>query len=92
MPYINNTYGRRDELDDAMRNEPPQNVGELNYKISQLVLGYCFNQGLNYQCINDVMGVLECVKSEFYARIARPYEEKKIAENGDLTLFNILGR
>jgi len=30
------------------------------------------------------MGVLECVKQEFYRRRAVPYEEEKIEENGDI--------
>ena len=29
-------------------------------------------------------GVLENIKQEFYRRVALPYEEKKIIENGDI--------
>jgi hypothetical protein len=42
------------------------------------------NEGLSYKSINDVIGVLECVKQEFYRRIAVPYEDKKIEQNGDI--------
>lgn len=62
----------------------PQNVGELNYLISLTCKTYMINEGLSYKSINDVIGVLECVKQEFYRRIAVPYEDKKIEQNGDI--------
>jgi len=30
------------------------------------------------------MGVLECIKQEFYRRAVAPYEDKKKEENGDV--------
>jgi hypothetical protein len=38
----------------------------------------------SYQSINDVLGALEGAKLEFYRRIAAPYEDTKIQENGDV--------
>jgi hypothetical protein len=38
----------------------------------------------DYRRINEVMGALECAKQEFYRRVAVPYEDKKIKENGDV--------
>lgn len=81
MPYIANNK-RRDELDDGL--EAPLNIGELNFKITKLVDCYLYHHGLSYSNINAVVGVLECAKLELYRRIATPYEEKKIAENGDV--------
>jgi hypothetical protein len=40
--------------------------------------------GLSYQTINDIVGALEGAKLEFYRRVAVPYEDKKIIENGDV--------
>lgn len=34
--------------------------------------------------VSDLLGVFECVKLEFYRRIVAPYEDAKIAENGDV--------
>lgn len=31
-----------------------------------------------------ILGVLECVKLELYRRVAAPYEDRKIEENGDV--------
>jgi len=39
---------------------------------------------LNYQTINDIIGALEGAKLEFYRRIAIPYENAKLTENGDV--------
>ena len=60
------------------------NPGELNYKITLLLLDYLDTHDLKYQTINDIMGALEGAKAEFYRRIAASYEDKKIKENGDV--------
>jgi hypothetical protein len=79
MPYI--TQEKREMLKAG---SPTQNVGELNYAITKVIVDYIKLQGLKYQTINDVLGALEGAKLEFYARVARPYENGKIAENGDV--------
>ena len=59
--------------------------GELNFVITSIVRDY-FNRTDkgNYQAINDIVGALEGAKIEFYRRVAAPYEDKKIQENGDV--------
>ena len=61
--------------------------GDLNYAFTVLCHGYLRKQGLNYQHINDVIGALEGCKQELYRRIAAPYEDDKIAQNGDVKGF-----
>lgn len=61
-----------------------QTPGELNYQITRLVDNYIARNGLSYTTIDIVVGALECAKLEFYRRIAAPYEDRKIAENGDV--------
>jgi hypothetical protein len=39
---------------------------------------------LRYYHINKAVGVLECIKMEFYRRVAAPYEDTKIEQNGDV--------
>lgn len=78
MPYI--TEKAKKQL---AAGREPRNVGELNYCITRLILEYC-HQNINYSDINDVIGVLECAKIEFYRRVVIPYEDKKIVENGDV--------
>lgn len=82
MPYIQSW--RRAELDAGVGHKP-RSVGELNYCFTRLILGYIEGNGpLSYGLINDVLGALEGAKLEFYRRVAVPYEDGKIAENGDV--------
>jgi hypothetical protein len=44
-----------------------------------------YGSQLRYADHNEVMGVLNCIALEFYRRKTAPYEDVKIAEEGDLT-------
>ena len=79
MPYI--SKGRREGLAEEWRAQDP---GELNYQITRLLIDYLDYNNLCYQTINDIMGALEGAKVEFYRRVAIPYEDEKIKENGDV--------
>lgn len=76
MPYIKKE--RREQM------ESPQNAGELNFLFSIISRAYLEEKGKNYQHINDIIGALEGAKLEMYRRIAAPYEDTKIQENGDV--------
>lgn len=78
MPYIHPAI--RIDIDNGC---PPETAGELNYLITSLVLRY-IGPSISYGRINDAIGVLECAKLEMYRRLAAPYEDDKIAENGDV--------
>lgn len=82
MPYV--TEQARIELKRHNLPRKPDSAGELNYLITDLLKGYLNHKGLKYDTINDVIGALEGAKLEFYRRIAVPYENGKIAENGDV--------
>lgn len=58
--------------------------GELNFAISTMINDYLQTTGVCYGSINTLIGVLECAKLELYRRIASPYEDEKIKENGDV--------
>jgi len=60
------------------------NAGHLNYIFSRVINEHFANNGGNYQTANDIIGMLECVKQEFYRRQVAPYEDFKITENGDI--------
>jgi hypothetical protein len=63
---------------------PPNEPGQLNYAITCVLKDYIEMNDLNYQTINDIVGALEGAKLEFYRRVAAPYEDTKIKENGDV--------
>lgn len=78
MPYIKAAERRGAKI------EGPGNPGELNFVISDIVDSYLIRNGRSYVTLNEVVGVLECAKLELYRRIAAPYEDTKIEENGDV--------
>lgn len=83
MPYIKKQY--RELLDKANEiGDHPVNPGELNYCITMLIKHYIEDKNLCYDTINDIMGAIEGAKAEFYRRVAGPYEDLKIKENGDV--------
>lgn len=85
MPYIN--PDRRPQINAIADMEyclPSRTAGELNYQLTVLIKQYFELNGKNYQAINDIVGALEGAKLEFYRRIAVPYEDQKIKENGDV--------
>lgn len=80
MPYIKPI--RRDSLGEDFG--PANTPGELNYLLTLVCKEYMDRHGLEYSTINDIIGALEGAKLEFYRRIAAPYEDGKIKENGDI--------
>lgn len=82
MPYI--TQLRRQEIVNSSGTDFVQNPGDFNYVISCLINNYINTKGKSYVVINEIIGALECAKLELYRRVAAPYEDKKIIENGDV--------
>ena len=82
MPYI--PENERTAIED---NCVPVTAGQLNYQIHLLLEQYINKNGFNYQTCNDIMGALQGVQQEFYRRKVAPYEDKKIAENGDINFY-----
>lgn len=87
MPYI-----KREERAELLNFSIKQlqtfdlQPGHLNFLISSLVKSQ-LQQKTSYNKINELIGVLECAKLEAYRRLAAPYEDEKIKENGDLLIM-----
>lgn len=77
MPYI-----PKSQRQTAM--EEPLTAGDLNYKLTRIAYNYLKKKGVSYASMNEVIGVLECMKLELYRRIAVPYENWKKEQNGDV--------
>ena len=89
MPYIDKN--RRKLFIPALEllvtslKEKDASCGDMNYVITRLLLDvYNIPTNTKYAKINEIMGVLECVKQEFYRRIAAPYEDNKKIISGDI--------
>jgi hypothetical protein len=87
MPYIKmEDRGKYEsvlvELITILKGLPVESVdGELNYIVTKVLKEV---YPLRYFNLNRAIGVLECIKQEFYRRVAAPYEDIKIEENGDV--------
>jgi len=79
MPYV-----KKNQRDKLRTMATPTCAGDLNFKFTTQAIVYLENNGLSYHTINDVLGALEGAKLEFYRRVAIPYENSKIQENGDV--------
>ncbi len=84
MPYI--TPERRKAFDDLMEKMAPEvgNEGELNYCIYRLATLVIDRIGESYSNLSMCSSAMEHAKLEWYRRRLAPYEDVKIAENGDI--------
>ena len=87
MPYIKAKNRIKydkvlEELVKILRTVPPEEIdGEFNYVVTKMLKEI---YPLRYFHINKAVGVLECIKLEYYRRVAAPYEDLKIKESGDV--------
>lgn len=89
MPYIN----KKDrelydvKIDELLKQLIGNPIGHVNYVFSRIVWRL-FLCNRTYTFGNALVGMLECVKLEFYRRKLSEYEDEKINENGDLPKNN----
>jgi hypothetical protein len=82
MPYI--PKKERKELDTLVERAAPllTSDGKINYFITKIIC--TTHPAISYSVLNRAIGVLECVKQEFYRRQIASYEDKKKQEEGDV--------
>jgi ribosomal protein S3AE len=87
LPYIKAENRSKYEevvknLVNILKTLPPEQIdGELNYIVTKMLKEV---YPLRYYHINKAIGVLECIKLEYYRRVAAPYEDSKIKDSGDV--------
>ena len=96
MPYIQNE--QRQALNQSIDNlaaeiaklhagkDKPNKDGLLNYSLTRL-LNKLYPDA-RYRDYNEIIGMLECCKLEYYRKYASPYEDQKEQENGAVEVFN----
>lgn len=64
-------------------------TGLLNYTCTRLALAVIRRRfgRLRYWLIAALTGVFHNIASEFYRRVAVPYEDRQMAQSGDVDLF-----
>lgn len=84
MPYIK---AERRLLFDEHIDKIASNItsgGEINYCIYRICLEFIKKNGLTYDNSMIPFSALSAAQMELYRRVISPYEDKKIAENGDV--------
>lgn len=91
MPYIPQSERKllNASLEELMHQlslfEDSKQDGALNYCVSRLVAGVLKPaSGWRYWKIARGIAVFICAALEFYRRVAAPYEDKAINNNGDI--------
>ena len=84
MPYIDK------EARTKLLRGRIEKAGELNFLLSRMIDSYFACKGVSYQTFNDVAGVLSALDFELKRRFLGPYEDTKIAANGEV--FHYLDR
>ncbi|NJB68954.1 hypothetical protein GGQ74_002648 [Desulfobaculum xiamenense] len=84
MPYI--TQDRREAFDDLLEQLAAnvESEGEMNYCIYRLASLVVERTGESYAKLAMCSSAMEHAKLEWYRRHLAPYEDRKIAENGDI--------
>jgi hypothetical protein len=98
-PYIDRLVGRLAQLHISENPQTAQSVveelnatavaGSLNYVLTRILMGVLAESATKpgYASLAVFSGVLSHMSSEFYRRVVVPYEEAKIAANGDVPEF-----
>lgn len=97
MPYI--PQEKRDFIDNEIADlavkianfsTQAARPGVMNYAITQLIATvYNLPDKQSYGAYNEITGVLECCKLEFYSTFVSTYEELKRQENGDIIAIKL---
>jgi hypothetical protein len=87
IPYIKEQQRERfKKVIDEVFDVHVLNEGELNYLITCICQIYQVEHKESYAVHNQIMGVLECVKQEWYRKQTVPYEIRKESENGGVNV------
>lgn len=99
MPYIKQE--QRVQVDTQIKelansilntigDDKTQCAGVLNYAITKLLSEVYTLNKVRYNDLNEIIGMFECCKQEFYRMCITPYENLKLLENGSV-LGNVAG-
>ncbi len=85
IPYINQSARKRikPHIAKFWADCPIIEEGEMNYLITTLLEKYRGGK-YGYSLFNEIIGLLECIKLEYYRRMVAEYESEKCTENGDV--------
>jgi hypothetical protein len=84
-------YTKPKDREEMERTGIMTDVGDLTLQLTQVCIKYLTEEELSYQSIADVRAALWGTLTEIDRRVAFPYEDRKIRENGDVFPVSLLG-
>ncbi len=84
MPYIKPSSRVFLDMQTELLDPAIKTAGDLNYAITRLALRFIQREKLSYDTLARVIGTLRLATAEMEQRLVRPYEDSKIATNGDV--------
>ena len=90
MPYIRQVDREKyAETLDALLNlldgvPKEKKYGHINFCVTYLLKYLTYEKQTTYDDYNSIIGVLECIKQEFYRKLISVYEDVKEKENGGI--------
>lgn len=92
MPYIKKLD--REIIDPLLSKLEEINLtdGDLNYIFTKLILNSLSKDKVNYQNLQNKIGMLECCKQELYRRLLTLYEDRKLTENNDVGYLDLINK
>jgi len=85
MPYISQEARQQyKKILEKIKKTGIATAGDLNYILTSIANIYLNESGECYKTYNEIIGVLECAKQEYYRKNVAPYEDIKIELNGDV--------
>jgi hypothetical protein len=84
-------YTKQKDRDAVTESGIAKNVGDLTFQLTQVCIKYLTEERLTYQRIAEVRAALGGTLTEIDRRVAFPYEDRKIRENGDVFPVSLLG-
>ena len=61
-----------------------ETAGDLTFALTVVIETYRAENPNRFQTFAEILGALRAAELEFYRRVVAPYEDKKLAENGDV--------
>ena len=82
MPYIDPRRAAALADSHQLESADPLKPGDIAWAVSEDVAAYLDQNGMSFETLNAMVGVLENVKSELRLRLIDYYEQAKLNEGG----------
>lgn len=92
MPYINPNRAAELAKSHHLDFDEPLKPGDIAWAVSEDVAAYLEQNGVSFETLNAMVGVLENVKNELHSRLIDSYERAKRNSGGADPFIELMQR